>query len=164
MHVSLFDQLYVTYDVQCSCELCISSPMHMACANGLNGRHRAWGMQGAEGGDGSGKGGRGLHSKLRPTSGSQVLNHDPQSGVVLVPKVCSANSPFPPGTALLHAHLHLVFGLSTLLIGMSQRQCMVLCLPSQGVQHDRLTEVTMLQVYVLMKILEAGVLSELVHA
>ena len=71
-------------------------------------------MQGAEGGDGSGKGGRGLHSKLRPTSGSQVLNHDPQSGVVLVPKVCSANSPFPPGTALLHAQLHLVCALSTL--------------------------------------------------
>ena len=41
---------------------------------------------------------------------------------------------------------------------------MVLCLPSKGVQHDRLTEVAMLQVCVLMKILEAGMLSELVHA
>ena len=52
---------------------------------------RAWGLQGAEGGDGIGKGGVGLHSKLRPASGSQVLNHEPQSGVVLFPKVCSAN-------------------------------------------------------------------------
>ncbi len=146
-------------------------------------------MQGAEGGDGIGKGGVGLHSKLRPSSGSQVLNHEPQSGVVLFPKVCSADGPFPLGTALLHAHLHLVFhndnddniafqlmielgicgtslvfGLSTLLIGMSQRQCMVLSLRSKGVQHDRLTEVTMLQVYALMKVRMAGMLCELVHA
>ncbi len=83
--------------------------MRMALINCLHGQHRAWGLQGAEGGDGIGKGGVGLHSKLRPSSGSQVLNHEPQSGVVLFPKVCSANSPFPPGTALLHAHLHLVF-------------------------------------------------------
>jgi hypothetical protein len=82
--------------------------MPHAYATCHNGRHRAWGLQGAEGGDGIGKGGVGLHSNLRPSSGFQVLNHEPQSGVVLFPKVCSANGPVPPGTALLHAHLHLV--------------------------------------------------------
>ena len=83
--------------------------MHMAFAICQTWQHRVWGLQGAKGGDGIGKGGVGLHSKLRPASSSQVLNHEPQSGVVLFPKVCSANSPFPSGTALLHAHLHLVF-------------------------------------------------------
>jgi len=66
--------------------------------------------------------------------------------------------------ALLHAHLHLMFGLSVLLKGVSQRQCMVLSPRSTGMQHDMLTEVTMLQVYALMKVRMAGMLCELVHA
>ncbi len=72
----------------------------MAIVNCHNRRHRAWGLQGAEGGDGNGKGGGGLHSKLRPSSGSQVLNHEPQSGVVLFPKVCSV--PTAPSFRALH--------------------------------------------------------------
>ena len=90
--------------------------MHMTVVSCHNGRHRAGGLQGVDGDDGSGKGGRGLHSKLRPSSGSQVLNHEPQSGVVLFPKVCvcSPDGPLLAGTALLHAYLHLEFDLSTL--------------------------------------------------
>ncbi len=61
---------------------------------------QSMGVQGAEGGDGSGKGAGGLRSKLRPSSGSQVLNHEPQSGVVLFPKVCSAKG--PPSLRALH--------------------------------------------------------------